>query len=203
MAQTKSDPTHLMLLALAHTEESGWNQRMWDAAEKANGLPAGLYRAAFPEGMGQFAATFHAWLDARMLHTLETDAAFETAKVREKIFAAVMARLDALLDYREAMRAFFAHQMLPWNTPVGMRDLARAADAMWKAAGDRSIDYNYYTKRTLLAGVYASTLNVWLNDSSAGQAETKAFLRARIEDVLKVGKAIGGLKDKFKGKKAA
>ena len=71
------------------------------------------------------------------------------------------------------------------------------ADAVWKAAGDRSIDYNYYTKRILLSGVYAVTINTWFTDETPDFAETRAVLRVRIEDVLKVGKAIGGLKDKF------
>jgi ubiquinone biosynthesis protein COQ9 len=65
---------------------------------------------------------------------------------------------------------------------------------MWRAAGDRSHDYNYYTKRGLLAGVWTSTLLFWLNDRSEGSEATWAFLDRRIEDVMKVPKLTAPLK---------
>ena len=66
-------------------------------------------------------------------------------------------------------------------------------DAMWRATGDQTSDFNYYTKRALLAGVYSTTLLHWLSDSSADRAKTWTFLDARIEDVMKIQKMRGGL----------
>ena len=66
-------------------------------------------------------------------------------------------------------------------------------DAMWRAAGDQSNDFNYYTKRGLLAGVYSATLLHWLSDSSEAHAQTWGFLDARIEDVMKIQKMRGRL----------
>ncbi|MCR6678989.1 hypothetical protein NVV43_26195, partial [Escherichia marmotae] len=50
-------------------------------------------------------------------------------------------------------------------------------------------DYNHYTKRLMLGGVFASTLLVWLDDQSEGFMETGAFLDRRIDDVMKIEKA--------------
>ena len=58
-------------------------------------------------------------------------------------------------------------------------------------AGDRATDYNYYTKRLLLAGVLSSTTLFWLNDRSEGHEATWAFLERRIDEVLKVGGRLG------------
>jgi ubiquinone biosynthesis protein COQ9 len=58
-------------------------------------------------------------------------------------------------------------------------------------AGDRATDYNYYTKRLLLAGVLSSTTLFWLNDRSKDHAATWAFLDRRIDEVLKVGGRLG------------
>ena len=69
--------------------------------------------------------------------------------------------------------------------------LYRTVDAIWYAAGDTSTDYNFYTKRGLLAGVYSSTVLYWLNDDSEGAVATWAFLDRRIADVMKVPKLIG------------
>jgi ubiquinone biosynthesis protein COQ9 len=73
---------------------------------------------------------------------------------------------------------------------LATRLLYRTVDAMWYAAGDTSTDYNFYSKRALLAGVYAATLLCWLNDNSDGFSATWAFLDRRIAEVLRAPKAM-------------
>jgi ubiquinone biosynthesis protein COQ9 len=186
----------LIIAALRVMAQEGWTESALTRAEE--GFAPGTMRAYFPGGLPDFIKAFHAWVDEGMEKYLEKNEGFEIAKVREKIFESVMARLAVLKPHKEAVRRLLGYQLLPWNSPRAVMGLGHAADAMWKAAGDRSTDYNYYTKRLLLSGVYAATLKFWLKDHSEDQAETEAFLRRRIEEVLKVGKAIGGLKDRFK-----
>ena len=84
------------------------------------------------------------------------------------------------------------------RTIATLVDDSGAVDAIWYAAGDTSSDFNFYTKRATLAGVFSSTLFYWLNDRSEGDAATWAFLDRRIDDVMRF--------EKFKGqfaKKAA
>jgi ubiquinone biosynthesis protein COQ9 len=82
---------------------------------------------------------------------------------------------------------------LPVHAPLAARLLYRTVDAVWFALGDRSTDYNFYTKRMLLAGVYSATLLYWINDKSAESAETWAFLDRRIGEVMLIPKAMGRL----------
>jgi ubiquinone biosynthesis protein COQ9 len=192
----------LIKAALRDIAFEGWTQLALEKAEKAGGFSPGTYAAHFPGGIQDFITAFHGWVDGKMTAALAADAEFGQAKIREKIFRAVMARITAMKPYRESVRRLIGHQLLPWNGPLALRQLGRAADAMWKAAGDRSVDYNYYTKRLLLAGVYASTLQRWIADESEGFTDTQQFLRERIEDVLRFGKMIGGIKERF-GRKAA
>lgn len=65
-------------------------------------------------------------------------------------------------------------------------------DTIWHAAGDTATDYNHYTKRTILLGVYAATMTVLLDDESDGQAETRAFLARRIDGIMRFEKAKAG-----------
>jgi ubiquinone biosynthesis protein COQ9 len=60
---------------------------------------------------------------------------------------------------------------------------------MWRLAGDTAMDYNHYTKRVLLAGIYASALALLVDDRSEGKADTRAFVDRRIGDVMKFEKA--------------
>ena len=64
----------------------------------------------------------------------------------------------------------------------------RAADAMWRIAGDTATDLNHYTKRLTLSAVYGSTLLVWLDDESEGEADTRGFLDRRLADVMRIEK---------------
>ncbi|NDE89884.1 MAG: COQ9 family protein [Alphaproteobacteria bacterium] len=192
----------LINAALRQIPFEGWTRRAFEKAEESEGLSAGTYAAYFPGGVQDVIKAMHRWVDEQMVKKIDAQPDFANAKIREKIFRCVMARIEILTPHREAIRRLVGHQLLPWNKPSGVRDLGCAADAMWKLAGDRSVDYNFYTKRILLSGVYASTLNHWFSDSSDDFASTQEFLRARIENVLKFGKFVGGIKERFKGKAA-
>ena len=64
----------------------------------------------------------------------------------------------------------------------------RTVDAMWRAAGDTSTDFNFYTKRGILAG------RLWLHPDALVQrrqrrrSATEEFLAARIENVMQFEK---------------
>ena len=74
--------------------------------------------------------------------------------------------------------------MCRWPLRIGWR----SADLMWRIAGDTATDYNHYTKRLILSGVYGSTLLAWLDDQSEGWSETGAFLDRRLADVMRFEK---------------
>jgi ubiquinone biosynthesis protein COQ9 len=60
-------------------------------------------------------------------------------------------------------------------------------DAIWHAAGDRSADFSWYTKRALLTGVYGATVLFWLRDASEDDAATLAFLDRRLAGIGRIG----------------
>ena len=74
--------------------------------------------------------------------------------------------------------------------------LFKIADEIWFLSGDKSTDYNYYTKRFILMKVYALTFSFFIFDRSKNMDNTKKFLDKQIDLVLSFGK----LKQKFKNK---
>jgi ubiquinone biosynthesis protein COQ9 len=66
---------------------------------------------------------------------------------------------------------------------------ARTVDAIWHAAGDRSADFSWYTKRAILAGVYGATVLYWLRGSGEDDAATLGFLDRRLAGVARIGAA--------------
>jgi ubiquinone biosynthesis protein COQ9 len=59
---------------------------------------------------------------------------------------------------------------------------------MWRIAGDVSTDFNHYSKRTILAGLYSATMLVFLDDDGEGLVTTRGFLDRRIDDVMRFEK---------------
>ncbi len=75
---------------------------------------------------------------------------------------------------------------------MGAKLLYRTVDAMWRAIGDTSTDFNFYTKRAILAGVYSATLMRWFTDDSEDEAATQEFLGAPHRECDAVREAEGG-----------
>jgi ubiquinone biosynthesis protein COQ9 len=178
--------------ALTHVPFDGWTCATLRRAAKDADVEQGLAELAFPDGPASLLDIFATEMDRRMLETLDSrDTA--SLRIRDRIIAGVRARLEALAPYREAERRAVGYLALPPHAALGLKILARTVDAMWRAAGDRSTDFNYYTKRALLAGVYSTTLAYWLQDESEDFTETWAFLGRRVDDVMKIQKARGRL----------
>lgn len=171
-----------------HAAFDGWSKVAVDAAADALGINRDVAQLAF-DGSG--VAMIDAWfasVDAAMLVALNPDA-LAAMKVRERITALVEARLDLLNPHKEALRRALAILAFPTNALTAAKLGWRAADVMWRAAGDTATDYNHYTKRAILGSVYAATLAVFLNDESEAHADTRAFLARRIEGIMRFEKA--------------
>lgn len=170
-----------------HAGFDGWGDKAVDRAAAELGVDAAVARLCFE---GDRVAMIDAWfqsIDEDMLKTLPPKT-LAAMKIRERITALVQSRLDLAQPHREALRRALAILAFPGNAPRGVQLGWRAADAMWRAAGDTATDYNHYTKRAILGSVYAATLAVFLNDESDGLAETRAFLARRIEGVMQFEK---------------
>jgi len=170
-----------------HVPFDGWGEASWRKAAKDLGVPLGFIKMAFPGGAAEMVEAHLKALDQAMLAALKKKN-LEKMKIRERIEAAVLTRLALNEKNREAVRRTLGFLALPGNAALSARCLWRTADAMWVAAGDTATDYNHYTKRIILSAVYSSTLLVWLNDTSKGMKDTKAFLARRIEDVMRFEK---------------
>ena len=109
-------------------------------------------------------------------------------RYRDKVARAVRTRIEASED-KEAVRRGMTLFSLPMYAADGTRALWNTADAIWSALGDTSDDFNWYTKRATLSGVYSSTVLYWLGDDSPASQETWAFLDRRIDDVMRIEKA--------------
>lgn len=169
---------------LAHVPLDGWSAAALGAAARDLGVDAGVAALAFPGGAGQALARFSRRADRAMVSGVPPET-LESLRVHERIGRLVAARLDALAPHREAVRRGTSFLARPGNAALGAQLLYRTVDDVWHAAGDRSADFSFYTKRATLAGVLASTTLHWLGDASGNRAATREFLDRRLADVMR------------------
>lgn len=173
--------------ALPNVPFDGWTDAAIRQAAQEAHLLEELPRI-FPRGAID-AVNF--WVQEADRHMMETTDAPTLAamRVRERIAFLIRSRLEHQLAHREAVRAALSLYALPMHAKQGLASLYYTVDAMWRLSGDTSTDYNWYTKRLLLSGVYSATLMCWLDDTSEGQKSTWEFLDRRIAGIMKFGKA--------------
>ncbi len=197
MESILSDPTlDEMRIMLArelphHAAFDGWTPEALALAADVTGINPDVAALAFPGGAMDMIDAWFAHIDAAMLAALPPEK-LGTMKIRAKIAALVEARIDVVGAEIEALRRALAVLALPQNLPRAAKLGWRAADAMWHAAGDTATDFNHYSKRAILSGVYMATIMAMMDDESEGYADTRAFLSRRIDGIMRF--------EKFKGR---
>lgn len=122
-------------------------------------------------------------IDSAMLAALgPAPAPEESAAVKDRLFEAIMARLDALAPHKGAVRVLMRE--LPAD-PVALAcflygGLRRGLDWALASAELDAPGLTGIVRRKLLGGIYLDTLRVWLRDDSADMAQTMAHLDKRL-----------------------
>jgi len=177
-------------LALAvgeHAAFDGWTSKAVDSAAAQLDIDPAQARLAFPKDAPHMIEAWIQGVDAAM-EAHFTPKRIAAMKVRDRIRALIWYRLETMGSAREAVRTALSILAMPSNVPLALRIGWHSADLMWRLAGDTATDYNHYTKRMILSGVYGSTLLAWLDDQSEGWTETGAFLDRRLAGVMRFEK---------------
>lgn len=180
--------------ALPHAAFDGFTDMVLQKAGAEAGLDKAELTRLFEGGPISLLEYYSNQTDAEMERRLgEMD--LKSMKIRMRIATAVKTRLIILKPHKEAARRAAALLSLPMHAALGAKLVYRTVDAMWRAVGDTSTDFNFYTKRGILAGVYGATAMRWFNDTSEDEAATDAFLTDRIENVMQFEKFKAKAKD--------
>lgn len=166
----------------------GWSEAAVRAAAQQLGVNGDVAAYAFSEGPMAMIEALAASVDGAMAQALPPEV-LATMKIRARIRALVSFRLEAQAGREEALRRALSIMAGPRYLAAAAKLGWRSADAMWRLAGDTAVDFNHYTKRATLWGVYAATLAVWVDDQSEGKADTLAFLDRRIDGIMRFEKA--------------
>ena len=168
----------------------GWSAGILEQASENLCVPAAMGRLLFPHGNSALIELLMSNID-KLMFIEYAKQEVKGLKIHEKILLCLELRFKILQNYKMAIRNALSFMTLPWNIGWASKSVWNTVDSIWYEAGnDQSVDFNYYTKRSLLAAVYSSSVLYWINDDSEGYTETIKFMERRIMNVLQIGKAV-------------
>lgn len=182
----------LLDAAIENAAFDGFTPRAIDEAARSLKVSPELAALAFPGGPKDLLRAWSEKLDDAVRAELEA-ADLKDLKIRARVTRGVRLRLEKMADRKISARRAAAFLALPLNAPMGAELSFRTADAIWRGIGDTATDFNYYTKRLLLAGVITSTMLYWFSDEAEDSQPTWDFLDRRIENVMSFEKAKAGV----------
>lgn len=183
---TKKLKQEFLLEALKELPFAEWDEHLCLEVEKKLKMQKHQHALLFPAGVKDLVALYEEYADSKMLAKLKS--LKSATKIRDKVKYGVYYRLDNGIPHSKLIHQKTANYYKKLNNlNLGMVAAWRTVDLIWKFAGDTATDFNYYTKRGLLFGVYSATLMFYLNDDSKDHAATWRFLDKRINNALKLG----------------
>ena len=184
----------VLTAVLDHVPFEGWGFAALQMAAEDLEVDVAEAHLLFPMGTADLVDFYLREGDRDMVAAL-ANRDLSNLRVRDRIAAAVRTRIEPELAAPEVLRRTATWLSLPRNSFLALRAGYRTVDAMWAAVGDRSTDFNFYTKRALLLGVHSATVLYALGDKSEDHKNTWAFLDRRIGDVINIQSARGRLDD--------
>ncbi|CAG5121818.1 unnamed protein product, partial [Candidula unifasciata] len=184
----------ILLASLRHVHEHGWTRKALEAGARDEGLPS-VAHGMFSRGGAELIHFFYTKSNSELVDVLKQEVEAAKAQGLAKpvtkpfIRKAVETRLRMIVPYLDTWPQAMAILALPPNVSEAFSNLLKLSDDIWFYAGDRSVDFNWYTKRLSLAAVYTATETYMIQDRSPDQQDTWAFLDNRLKDLQKFGSA--------------
>lgn len=118
---------------------------------------------------------------------------FNKLRLNEKIKYFVIKRLaltDEIFDFKKLAKLNLTSKS-PKNTFKILFDIS---DEIWFLVGDKSLDFNFYSKRFILMNIYLNSFLYLISQKKRNLKNLEIFVERQIKAVLTFGK----LKSKFK-----
>ena len=179
--------------ALLEVPEHGWSDFALTTArrrlaEAGEDLPHGAERLLFAKGgKGLLERWLQEQAEIAATQLIQSNIKGTTRRVE----FGVIAFLQCLEDAPALASRAHARLLLPDAAPLAAKLLWHIADAIWSAVPDPSLDYNWYSKRTILSGVLARTLARHQRDNSPNKTQTRQELTRDLQRAVKVGGTLG------------
>ena len=169
-------------------EIEGWGEQIIEEVCLELDLDKKHYHIWFPQGTKEILDFLENKYDQEMLEVMKDSN--QQQGVTNKIAYALKLRIcdtsrSKMLSIKNSQ--FYIN---PVNAAGALKSSWRTVDRIWQYAGDKSVDFNYYSKRNLLHGVYLSCQTHYNLDKSENNIKTREFIDKSLSTVVESAKCI-------------
>ncbi len=102
----------------------------------------------------------------------------------KRIRKILLSKIEIMKKEKNFYKKIFLKSLLPNRTISLSKQLYKSIDQIWYLAGDTSVDFNFYTKRLILAGIYSRVVLFFFNNNN--QNELENLLDLNLKRVAKI-----------------
>jgi len=182
----------ILLKAKEHVSKCGWSDKLFYNIAAKSKFKFSEIAVLFPEG---YITLLEMYLDTVNNQMTEDSKKINLIRLRvhERVKELVILRLKIMSREKELISKTYFHLLLPQNFKIASRCLYKAVDQIWFVAGDNSTDFNFYSKRAILASIYSMVMLHYVNNNSLDQ--TIELLNKQLKRVSKIPKIKNRLGD--------
>ena len=162
----------LVNLAKNTVNKYGWNESLFEKIPSLHKITHEELMILFPEGYKQMLKLSLDYLNYE-LENVCSQYSFIRLPIHKRIKKIILTKINLINKHKDFYRRTFYFLLIPINYKLLTAYLYKSVDLMWYISGDNSTDFNFYTKRIILAGVYSSVILHFINNDNLLETEKK------------------------------
>jgi len=168
----------------------GWNESLFKKISSHKKISHDELIILFPDGYIEMLKLSLDYLNHE-LENISSQNDFIRIPIHKRIKKLIMIKIKLMHKNKDFYRRTFYFLLIPINYKLLIAHLYKSVDLMWYIAGDSSTDFNFYTKRMILSGVYSSVILHFINNENMYKTVQKLD-----DNLLKISK-ISVIKEKI------
>ena len=104
--------------------------------------------------------------------------------IHKRIRKVLLSKISLMNKDKPFYRSIFLNLLIPKKNFSLSSQLYNSVDQLWFIAGDSSTDFNFYTKRLILSGIYSRVMLFFFNNNN--QEELEKILDESLKRVSKI-----------------
>ena len=163
-------------------KEYGWNDSLFENISFHNRISYDELIILFPDGYKEMLKLSLDYLNYE-LENICSQYDFIRIPIHKRIKKIIITKINLMNKHKDFYRRTFYFLLIPINYKLLTAYLYKSVDLMWYISGDNSTDFNFYTKRMILSGVYSSVILHFISNDNLLGTEKKLD-----DNLLKISK---------------
>ena len=165
-------------------KKMGWGSHVIEELKMSNKFKYNELKILFPDGYSDLINLSLTELNEDLINAINSKNIISLS-LTKRVKKILMVKFNLLNKDKTFYNKTFNHLLLPMKSIIMKKNLYNSVDTIWYLAGDNSTDFNFYTKRIILASIYINALFIFYNK---GLTETENNIDKNLKKISKIPK---------------